>query len=385
MKTPLVLLAVLLALAAPAADAPLPGLTVSNGLFLLQGAPVRAVGVNYFSLFSRTLANPDDRSYETGLRQLADAGIPFVRFMACGFWPADWDLYLTDKPAYFARLDAVVRCAEAHRVALVPSLFWHIATVPDLVGEPLDQLGNPDSKTHAFIRQYTRETVTRYRTSPAVWAWEFGNEYALHADLPDADKHRPAVWPTLKTAPVRTSRDDLTSAAMLTAFGLFARTVRELDPSRPLITGNALPRPYAYHNSLDKSWAPDTPEQFASVLLRDNPDPFDTLSVHIYPKPTLPYPGGSPTLARLVADLQTLARRHRKPLFIGEFGAPATLPPDEENARFDEILQAIRDNAVPLSALWVFDFPHQDKDWNVTFANRRAYMLQRVAAANRAD
>jgi hypothetical protein len=370
----------------PPAPATPPGLSSSNGVPVLNGTPYCGMGVNYFSLFSRALKSPPDRSYETGLRQLSEAGIPFARFMACGFWPSDWSLYQSDKSAYFARLDDIVRCAETNRVGLIPSLFWNMATVPDLVGEPVDQLGNPDSKTVAFIRQYTREVVTRYRDSRAVWAWEFGNEYALAADLPNADKHRPPVVPALKTALTRTARDELSSHAMLTAFAAFAEIARSLDPHRLLVTGNALPRPSAFHNTLEKSWKPDSPAQFESVLLRDNPDPFDTLCVHAYPKEKANevYPGGAANLTALVAALQSLSLKNRKPLFIGEFGAPATSSPEQERARFEELVSAIETHAVPLSALWVFDLPQQDKDWNVTFANRRAYMLRRVSEVNRA-
>ncbi len=368
-------------LSTPAAP---PGLSVSNGVLVLSGTPCRGIGANYFSLFSRVLANPSDRSYEVGLRQLAEAGIPFVRFMACGFWPSDWDLYLNDKPAYFARLDEVVRCAETNRIGLIPSLFWNMATVPDLVSEPMDQLGNPDSKAVAFIRQYTREVVTRYRASPAVWGWELGNEYALGADLPNAAECRPPAWPTLKTALKRTARDELSSQAMLTAFAAFAETARSLDPRRILVTGNAAPRACAYHNTLEKSWKTDSPAQFGSVLLRDNPDPFDTLCVHVYPEDKGCYPGGATSLTALIATLQTLAVKNKKPLFIGEFGAAATLSPDDEKARFEELVAAIETSAVPLAAVWVFDLAQQDKEWNVTFTNRRAYMLHSIGAANRA-
>ena len=45
------------------------------------------MGANYFNMFQRTLKNPSDKSYEKGLSQLAIACIPFVRFMAGGFWP----------------------------------------------------------------------------------------------------------------------------------------------------------------------------------------------------------------------------------------------------------------------------------------------------------
>lgn len=304
--------------------------------------------------------------------------------MACGFWPSDWDLYLNDKPAYFARLDAVVRSAETNNIGLIPSLFWNMATVPDLVGEPVDQLGNAESKTLAFIRQYTREVVARYRGSRAVWGWEFGNEYALAVDLPNAEAHRPPVWPALKTALRRTARDELSSQAMLTAFAAFAETARSLDAGRILSTGNALPRACAFHNTLEKSWETDSSAQFESVLMRDNPGPFDTLCVHVYPEDKAAYPGGVTNLAALITALQAQAQKHKKPLFIGEFGAPATPDTEGERARFEELAAAIETNAVPLSALWVFDHAGQENEWNVTFANRRAYMLRRIGAANRA-
>ena len=58
--------------------------------------------------------------------------------------------------------------------------------MPDLVGEPRNQWGNPQSKTRQFMRTYIREVVSRYVNSPAIWGWEFGNEYNLSLDTPDA-------------------------------------------------------------------------------------------------------------------------------------------------------------------------------------------------------
>ena len=361
---------------------PKPGLSVQNGVLTLQEKPFHGMGANYFSLFSRTLEDPSDTSYQTGLKRLSEAGIPFVRFMACAFWPAEWDLYLEDKTAYFRRLDNVVRCAEQNRIGLIPSLFWHMATVPDIVGEPMDQYGNTDSRTVAFVRQYTREMVLRYRGSPAVWAWEFGNEYNLAVDLPNASQHRPPVVPRLKTALHRTARDELSSEAMLTAYGEFALTVRQYDQHRVLITGNAIPRPSAYHNTLEKSWTRDSAEQFEAILLRDNPNPFDTLCVHVYAKAKPDYPGGARDLADLIRSVQTVSARSKRPLFVGEFGAPRTLGEDAERSRFKALVKAIEVNRVPLSAFWVYDYPRQEDDWNVTWDNDRQYMLSLVSQAN---
>ena len=62
------------------------------------------------------------------------------------------------------------------------------------------------------MRTYIREVVSRYVNSPAIWGWEFGNEYNLPADLPNAADHRPPIV----TSPVNTitvraydAKDDL--------------------------------------------------------------------------------------------------------------------------------------------------------------------------------
>ena len=87
-------------------------------------------------------------------RTLEAKGIPLARFCATGFWPKDMALYRDDPAEYFRRLDGVVHSAEKHGVGLVPSLFWFYSCVPDLVGEPMDQWANPQSKTQAWMRQY---------------------------------------------------------------------------------------------------------------------------------------------------------------------------------------------------------------------------------------
>ncbi|MDA3925906.1 MAG: cellulase family glycosylhydrolase [Kiritimatiellae bacterium] len=359
------------------------GLTLVAGQLCLKGKPYRGMGVNYFSLFYRTLKDNSDSSYQEGLKSLSEAGIPFVRFMACGFWPSDWELYLTDKEKYFKQLDDVVRCAEKNKIGLIPSLFWNMATVPDIVGEPMDQLGNQDSRTIAFIRQYTAELVLRYKNSPAIWAWEFGNEYNLHVDLPNAASHRPKVWPKLKTALSRSERDDISAEMMLSAYAEFARVVRRYDKHRILITGNSIPRPHAWHNSKEKSWTLDSRDQFAEVLQRDNPDPFSMLCVHIYPRDNNKYPGGFISLPELIDGVHKIAGDSKKPLFIGEFGASLALGEPGEKKKFSQLISAIETSEVPLSALWVFDHSGQNKDWNVTFNNQRAYMLKTVSEANR--
>ena len=67
-----------------------PIIRVGNaGGVLRAGKPYRAIGINYFSAFSRTLENPADTSYREGFDTIVQHQIPFIRFMACPFYPKD--------------------------------------------------------------------------------------------------------------------------------------------------------------------------------------------------------------------------------------------------------------------------------------------------------
>ncbi len=361
-----------------------PGLSVQNGVLSKDGQPYHGIGANYFSLAGRVLKKPNDTSSLSNLTVLAQARIPFVRFMCGGFWPVEQQLYLTNREAFLQRLDLVVRCAETNGIGLIPSLFWNSSTTPDLVGEPMDQYGNPESKTIALIRRYTEDLVRRYQASPAIWGWEFGNEYNLGCDLPNAAQHRPAVVPKLGTATARTERDELKFTQVRVAFVAFAETVRKFDKTRAIFSGNSIPRASAWHNVKEKKWTADTEAQFAEMLRRDNPDPINALSVHLYPELKGGYSGGGvKTIAEAVAVANKHARQAGKPLSIGEFGAARQIGSrEQQEAVFAEFLDAIVKERVPLAAFWVFDLSSQDKDWNVTFGNDRAWMIEAVAKAN---
>jgi len=340
-----------------------------EGRLLKDGKPFRAIGVNYFSCFYRTLLDGADTSYEQGFETLARGGIPFVRFAATGFWPKDMALYRTDREEYFRRFDAVVASAEKHGIGLIPSLFWYYACVPDLVGESMDQWGNPKSKVHEWMREYVREVVARYRTSPAIWAWEMGNEFALQASLPNASSHRAPIWPNLETASNRGERDDLTFDMLRVAYTEFGKAVREHDKKRLIFTGDSMPRPAAWHMEKEGSWTPDNERQFRQMLRSLNPNPIDAISVHAYGE----------DMERIAWSVRA-AKSIKKPLFIGEFGVPGTGP--EVEKEFRKMLYLIEKADIPLAALWVFDLPSQNADYNITADNERSYQLREVAEAN---
>jgi hypothetical protein len=354
-----------------------PGLRAQNGKFYLAGKPYRGVGANYYDLFTRLAAKPQDESSLRGLEEIARAGVPFVRFNAGGFTEKDWQKYLENKETHFAQLDRVVRKAEELGIGLIPSLFW-TDRLNKIAGERGEAWGDPKSKTIALMRDYTKEVVSRYKDSPAIWAWEFGNEWNLHADLPNAAQFRKEG---------EDERDDLKSSHLGSALQEFAAAVRDVDIHRPIITGHSHPRASAWHNTSEKSWKPDSEAQWRQIIIRDNGPVFDTIGIHIYGDTDLQkgVAAWATDWTHYLTTLRKLADERGFPIFIGEFGLAegGTRTPEQVKERFREILAAMDAARVDIAAVWVYDLPAQNNTWNITFANDRSYMLQDVVEANR--
>ncbi len=369
---------------------PLPGLYVNeNGVIQRYGKAYYGVGVNYMDAFTRCLQDPKDTSYRAGFATLADHGIPFARLNFGGFYPIEWALYQEDPERYFALMDGVVRAAEESGVGLIPSLFWWSACIPDLVGEPRNRWGDPESKTHAFMRRYVGEVVSRYKNSPAIWAWEFGNEYSLNVDLPNPAEHRPWTHVHKGCPAERGPEDDLRTETIRVALTAFGETIRALDTHRPISGGNSLPRTAAFHLLQEGSWTPDTPAEFRENLLLVTPDPLDLVSIHVYPHARKGRFGEeSISYARLFDEAAAGAKDGKKGLFVGEFGAPpdnkAPWTPESALEEGKKLTAALLESPVQLAAYWVFDFAWQEKSMSVTTTNHRKGYLDVLEAANQA-
>ena len=357
-----------------------------DGVLIKDGKPYRAMGINYYSAFLRKLHNPADTSYREGFKVLAQHNIPYVRVLFGGMSARDFKLYRKDKEAYFRLMDDVVKAAEEEHIGLIPSLIWTPVIISDVAGEHVDQWGNPKSKTIAFMRRYVADIATRYKDSPALWGYEMGNEYNLYTDLPNAADSRPRVHILDGSVWWRTKRDDMKHPALVMAYVEFATQIRRIDPLRIIVTGNSVPRPFAYHNSLYHEWIKDTRNQFAEMLLRDNPDPINTICVHLYPEvDETPFFTDRKGVSynELLKEVTAIAKLVKKPVYVGEFGASNKQHgKDKVREIVPRMIKAIEDNDIPISALWVFDFGGQDNDWNITETNERGYLLDLIGEAN---
>lgn len=369
---------------------PYPGLSVSTaGQLLLNGNEFYGIGVNYFNAFTRTLevGQLDDRSYEIGFAYLKERDIPFIRFSLNGYWPKNWDLYKNNPDRFYKNLDTFVKTAEEYGIGLIPSFFWHNSTIPDLVGESVNQWGNVNSKTHKFMRKFIQEIVVRYRDSQAIWGWELGNEFNLLVDLPGDDSNLPPIVPSLGTPTYRAKEDKLSTSDLLVMLKSFANEIRKYDHSRIIISGNAIPRPAAWHLKQNRQWTTDTKEQFIQMLGVQNMDPVDNLSVHIYPSASdeAYFSDGKEDIDGIIKACMDASRQLKKPLFVGEWGAQEVLYGSETPNKFKVLLSSIEENQVPLSAMWVFDYPPHDIDEGINVSpdnGRREYMLQEIKEAN---
>jgi len=346
-------------------------LQIADGRLQRGGAEVRAVGVNYFDCFLRTLTRGETTSYEEGFAVLAEYEIPFARFCATGYWPSELKLFQADRAEYFRRMDLVVRSAEKHGIGLIPSLFWWLACVPDLVKEPVSAWGDPSSKTHEFMREYVQAVVSRYAASPAIWAWEFGNEYSLVGDLPNAMANLPAVQTELGTRATRTARDALTYDQIAVAFREFGREVRKYDPVRPITTGDAILRTTGWHNRAEHNWKKDSAEESEEMLKLMNPEPVGLISIHCYGEDLM-----------RIGEAARAAASLGKSLFLGEFQVKELDSP-EARVRFEKVLAELEAHKVALAAIWVFDFAGQEGEFNIRRGNGREWELEMIREANR--
>ena len=373
--------AVVAALLASVAHAQ-PGLHVrADGKVIRDGHPYRGVGVNYHDCFYRKIRNATGTSYDAGFQGLAVEGVPFARFMAFAYWPSELSLYQTNRASYLAWMDAVLASAQLRGVGLIPSLFWTHFTVPDLVGETCNQVGNPNSATIAFMREYAQTIVTRYVNNPTIWAWEFGNEWSLWVDLTGfgGTPPRPPIVPVLGTPMSRSTADDITTDMMRTAFHEVATVIRGIDPNRPILTGNSLPRTYAESIRLMQDpFELDTRADFGANLALVNEPPFDTYGIHMYPEERGDQrfePGHNPTYDELLDEATTDGHSVSRPLYLGEFGASDMQHGGAMQAQqhIQDMFAAIVANRVDLASIWVYDrkidVGPAEMAWNITTTN----------------
>ncbi len=355
------------------------GLTVDeNGTILLAGKPFYAFGVNSFTMVIRYIEGAGKSMYRDQFELLKKYGIPFVRVNFGGFYQDYYQKFDEDPEKILDCMREVVACAEEYQIGLICSLLWYDSAIPAHVEGHRSDMGNLDSNTVKYAVEYTGKIVNEFKDSPAVWAWEIGNEYNLGADLcdPEFKAHMP-MGPCTPKNP--TGFDFYTSEELVTFYTAVGNKIREYDKTRMISTGNGDMRvaSKALHNSAaakdpethlwQQDWTTDSVEDFQEMCVYFTPDPLDTICFHLQHAQQdeegnasflimLNRYGSKISTRRYFDEYVIAARKAKKALYFGEMGDMMWMEDHEEAPSiFKSVTDWIVDSGIQLASSWQFD------------------------------
>ena len=346
-----------------------------NGVMQLAGKDIYIAGTNCYNLFNQCFDDFSSAEAKRTLDVLKENGISLVRFNCGGYSYNDLRFYMQNKQAFLDLLYEIVNYAEELEIGLIPSFFWLYHAVPDYYDEPLRSWGRADSKTVQFLCNYTKDIVSTLKDSKAIFAWEFGNEFNLSCNLPNANEHMPAL-PAHSTRTSRTTEDYLSAEDVSYAMTRFIQTIRALDDTGRMITsGNATLRPSQYNQLKYNSWEQDSYEEYKQITAMFAPEGADTISEHVYFQSQKTF-GQELTLAQYLSYMTQMAKELKKAYFVGEWGGGSS----EDMTSYREIGNDFVDAGVQICLLWNFNLHENSIEYSFSADSIRGQRLFAVIA-----
>ncbi len=279
----------------------------------LAGKPLYVTGMNCYNLFVQCHeANSMLRgNMEKTVAVLEKEQVPIVRFSCSPYYARQFHYYFESKEQYLANLDSLGALCDRAHIALIPSVFWNTASVPEYYGEPFSAWGDTSSKTYAHMLSYTEDIVKVLSRHKSLAMWEFGNEFNLASDI-DMAGYAP-----------------LPARAVETAYKGFAEKVLSLDPHRRVVaSGNSIMRNSQYNQMASKSWTTDTWEQYRDITRIMTPEPMLGMSEHIYEDSRVFADKGTVNRSEQVRYAKQVADELGKGYYVGEYTGPASAKGD---------------------------------------------------------
>lgn len=345
-----------------------------NGVMKLGDSLLYEAGVNCYNLFNQCFEDGfSSQKAKQTLDVLSDHGIKVVRFNLGGYL-SDWiDLYYNNKTAFINLLADICLYAETLRVGLIPSFFWLYHAVPDYFDEPLRWWGKSESKTLEFLNEYVKTIVGATKDFKAIFAWEFGNEFNLSCDLPNAFEHMPALSKASKRTE-RTKDDCLSADDVNFAIKEFVKAIKSLDQTgRMITTGNATLRPSQYNQLEYGSWNQDSVFEFRKITEIFTPDGVSAVSEHVYFLSQTTF-GKELTLEEYLSYATENAKSLGKAYFVGEWGGGS----ENDYSYYSRIGNAFIDAGVQLCLLWNFNFVEGSIEYSFSANSERGQTLLKV-------
>lgn len=212
-----------------------------TSLTTLYGEEFYGMGVNFFSMMGGASAksNFDATDAIEHINILGSYNTRAFRFSLMPFYARQYDSFTDYYGSYIKYLDDCVNACEKAGVGMIVSFYWTSA-IQDLYDEGTAiALRDPESKTWDLMARYTAFIVDRYKNSPALFVWEFGNEYNLACEVGGLGD-----LPAWSKRPSRTEAEDkMTAQTMNTVYKRWVDVIYDNDPSHRLIAnGDAVYR-----------------------------------------------------------------------------------------------------------------------------------------------
>lgn len=151
-------------------------LTVSGGLLLRGGIPIKSLGANTYSVWSRLASNSSPNEYIPIFDMLSRVGCKYVRIFGDGFnTGTGLGLYQSNPAFALACVQTILDAAWARGISVIWSLHWNVVGIASWKGEALSAiLGASLSRT--YLQLVVDTVVPAFKNHPAIAAWECGNE-----------------------------------------------------------------------------------------------------------------------------------------------------------------------------------------------------------------
>lgn len=343
-----------------------------------------AIGLNKFDLFRQYLGGITGEgnvdlafqkvSQAMARKAMVDArniGVTYLRVGVTGIAPRTYDspgeldLWMHDSPRYWALVDQAMADLESNKLQIVPTFVWQLGQFASMTREKSsDMIKNPNSKSYKLLEKYVTEFVERYKSRPLVYFYELTNELNLAADIDEEKRCRES---SLSNANACGPVGNISTADMVSFTRRLAGHIRNLDNSRLISSGFAIPRGNAEHLRQTPEFVnPRTRKPDDSVAefkknLRDIHEGLDIVSVHLYnQRDNERFGVKGHQSAGLLAIIKQATDEMGKFLFVGEFADKNPTVSEDPTAPYTQaVLRTIAELKIPFSAPWCWEFYHR--------------------------
>ena len=356
----------------------------SDGKMYLNNSYFKAMGLNGFSFVMNEDNSQYKGTYVEYFKTIKKYKIPFIRVTFGGWGENLYTIFdkSSDHHEYFEMTDRIIKEAEKNNVGIIIDFFWYLSSLQHYNNEYVVEMANPNSKTMKFEERFVKAIIERYKSSPAVWGYEIGNEYNIEADLTGNN-----LYYALPGA--NQERNHITTEELASYYANISNIIKNADGTRLITTGDSMARPASYvlyqstkginysnHTTWQQAdysrWNYPGADNYKYMIEKLNSGgSTNAISLHLYRCDEY---CTNISMNEIISAYESVAATLKKPLYVGEFWASwanTSLPITE---RFAYEVDTISNSSIQLSSPWLCgeggSFLQYYPEYNDTFLSK---------------